>query len=227
MFRWTIQRGLFPAAGAVAVLIAGLFGVVGKSAADTNEGLRLLDSLRQRLDQANDYQCVATSYVRRGDREQERTYRLSVKDERMVRLKIVSGPGAGSEVTRDASGRIRGRRGGLLKSFAQTMQPDDPRLRCLDGTPFWEATGEQILRNLRQAAAQPGTRCEVRPATDAPGLVTMCLCQPGAAERKVWIDPRQCCVTRLEEYQGGALVRHLTVQELHTNVGLRDDYFSF
>jgi hypothetical protein len=125
----TRARNLLPLIVLVAVLLRG-----PAAAAGTPEGLRLVDRLLDHLAQCRDYQCRVTAYERQGDQEEERTFRLFVKEERLVRIQVLAGRGKGSEAVLDAQGRVRGRKRGLLTAFARTLQPDDRRIRSLRPT---------------------------------------------------------------------------------------------
>src|SRR5215212_9183901 len=103
------------------------------TAGGTHEALELIDRMQDRLSRCQDYQYMVNSFERKGDREEKRSYRLFVKDERLMRVKVVEGRGKGSEATVDGKGRVRGRKGGLLKPFAQTLKPTDDRIRSLRG----------------------------------------------------------------------------------------------
>jgi len=196
-------------------------------AAEAGEALRLVDRLQERLAQCRDYQCLITSFERKGGKEEERTYRLYVKDSQLVRVRILAGRERGSEAARDASGRIRARQTGMLKAFAKTLEPEDERLRSLRGTPFWEAACHHFLKELRLRMAQPGTRCTVEPDTAQSGLLLLTIDPPGLAQEKVWVDPEMLHVVRGERFEAGALVHRFTVREVKENVGLGEGFFSF
>src|SRR5438270_760205 len=88
----------------------------------------------------------------------------------------VSRPRAAAAV--DARGRVRGRRGGLLKAFAETLKPEDRRIRSLRGVPFWEAACHNFLKDLRLRIAEPGTQSEVEPDPEQPGRLVLILSHP-------------------------------------------------
>src|SRR5438128_10353366 len=177
--------------------------------------------------QCHDYQCVIHSFERQGPRQEERSYRLFVKDARLVRIEVTEGRGKGSEATVDARGRVRGRRGGLLKAFAETLKPEDRRIRSLRGEPFWEAACHNFLKELRLRIAEPGTHAEVEPDPEQPGRLLLVLSRPDATREKYWIDPQQMQLLRGEIFENGLLVREFSVRDVRENVGLSDDFFSF
>jgi hypothetical protein len=208
-------------------LIAFFFALGRGAASCPPEALRLVDRLQERMAQCHDYQCVIQSFERQGARQEERSYRLFVKDARLVRIKVTEGRGKGSEAAVDARGRVRGRRGGLLKAFAETLKPEDRRIRSLRGVPFWEAACHNFLKDLRLRIAEPGTRAEIEPDPEQPGRLLLVLSRPDATREKYWIDPRQMQLLRGELFENGLLVREFSVRDVRENVGLSDDFFSF
>jgi outer membrane lipoprotein-sorting protein len=195
--------------------------------ADAPDALRLIDRLQERLAQCHDYQYVIRSFERDGNRQETRSYRLFVKDCRLVRIKVVEGRGKGSEAVVDAQGRVRGRRGGLLKPFAETLKPEDHRIRSLRGTPFWEAACHNFLKDLRLRVTDPGTHSDVEPDPDEPSRLLLCLKRPPNTCEKYWIDPRQMQLVRGELFEGDVLVQEFSINEIKENVGLSDGFFSF
>jgi outer membrane lipoprotein-sorting protein len=218
----TRARRLLPLIFLVSVLARG-----PAAAAGTPEALRLVDRLLDRLAQCRDYQCRITSYERQGDHEEERTFRLFVKEERLVRVQVLAGRGKGSEAVLDAQGRVRGRKGGLLKAFARTLEPDDRRIRSLRGQPFWEAAGHYFLKDLRGRMAQPGTVCEVEREGEPPGLARLVVQRAPATCETYWVDLGQMHVLRGEVLESGRLVQRFAVRGIKENAGLSDAFFCF
>jgi outer membrane lipoprotein-sorting protein len=212
----------------VCVVLIALVLAAGRAAlADPPQALRLVDRLQERLAQCRDYQCLIHSYERQGDRQEERSYRLYVKDCRLIRIKVVAGRGKGSEAVLDADGRVRGRKGGLLKPFVETLKPEDRRIRSLRGLPFWEAACHNFLKDLRLRLTDSGTRSELEKDPDQPERLLLIITRPGATHEKYWIDPQQLQVIRGQLFENDVLVREFSIQEVKENVGLSDDFFSF
>jgi outer membrane lipoprotein-sorting protein len=208
-----------------AILLALL--LVAPATAGSHEALQLIDRLQERVSQCHDYQYLVNSFERRGEKKEERSYRLFAKDEKLVRIKVVRGRGKGSEATLDSKGRVRGRKGGLMKPFAQTLKANDDRVRSLRGTPFWEAACHNFLKNLRARATAPGTQCDVEADKEQPGQLVLTMRRGGAACERYWIDSRQMHLVRGELFEGDVLVQEFCIRELKENVGLNDDFFSF
>jgi outer membrane lipoprotein-sorting protein len=207
------------------ILLAAL--LMSPAMAGSHEALQLIDRLQERVSQCHDYQYLVNSFERKGEKKEERSYRLFAKDEKLVRIKVVGGRGKGSEATVDSKGRVRGRKSGLLKSFPQTLKPTDSRVRSLRGLPFWEAACHNFLKNLRARATAPGTQCDVETDKEQPGQLVLTLRRSGAPCERYWIDSRQMHVVRGELFEGDVVVQEFCIRELKENVGLKDDFFSF
>jgi hypothetical protein len=193
---------------------------------DPTSGTQLVDRLLQRMGGCQDFQYLLTSVEKLGSRKEERSCRFFVKDGQLVRIKVVAGRGRGSEAVRDSKGRVRVRKGGLLKALAATVRPDDPRVCSLRGTPFWEVAYPRFLQNLRERLLQPGAVSDVAPDRDRPELLQLVLRRPGAREL-YWIDARQMFVVSGESFEGEEMVCRFTVSEIRENVGLKTGFFKF
>jgi outer membrane lipoprotein-sorting protein len=191
------------------------------------EPLQCLDCLQERIAQCKDYQYRVTCYEREGTREEERTYNLFAKDARMVRIKVTSGRGRGSEALLDARGRVWGRKGGLLKPFVQSLSMEDRRVRSLRGTAFWESAAHNYLRALRERIAHPDVRCTIERDAERPGTLRLIVNQPGEKREDYWIDAEPLRLRQGEIRESGQLVVRFTLQDMRENVGLSDGFFCF
>jgi outer membrane lipoprotein-sorting protein len=187
----------------------------------------LIDEIQAHLAHCQDYQYDVTSYERQGNQQEERSYRFFVKGAHLVRIRVLEGRGKGSEAVMDAQGRVRARKGGLLKPFVRTLRPDDPRMCSLRGTPFWEAACSNFLKALRIRVTQSGTECELGPEPDQPALMLLVVHRPGALRERYWIDPQGMHLVKGEVFEGGLLVHRFVISDIRENVGLSDAYFSF
>lgn len=196
-------------------------------AADADEAERLIGRMQARLAGCRDYQYRVLCFERRGDREEERSYRLFVKEGRMVKIQVIEGRGRGSEAVLNARGQVRGRKGGLLRSFARTLAPDDRRVCSLRGTPFWEAACHNFLRSLQARMGRPGVQSQIGRDPEQSGLQRLTLYLPGGDRERYWIDTRAMHLVRGEVYEGDVLVHRFQIDDVRENVGLTDSFFSF
>lgn len=205
----------------------GLLGIAMAAASEGMDPLRVIERLQERIAACRDYQYEVVSYERLGAREERRSYRLFVKDSRLVRVRVTAGRGKGSEAAIDGKGRIRGRESGLLKSFDRGLKPEDRRLRSLRGQPFWECAAHNFLPSLRQRMTRPGVQCSLEKATDEPGHLVLEVRQPNSNWERYWIETPALRLARGEVGEGGQIVSRFEIRDLRENVGLTDGFFSF
>jgi outer membrane lipoprotein-sorting protein len=211
----------------IALLPALLLAPGHVSAADSGEALRLVERLQSRLASCRDYQYRINGYERRGDREEERSFRLYVKDGRLVRIHVIAGRGRGSEAVLNARGQVRARKGGMLKAFARTLSPDDRRVCSLRGVPFWDAVCHNFLRELERRMNRPGAFSQVGTDRERPGTLLLSLQLPAGTRERYWIDPKLMHVVWGEVYEGDILVQRFEIADIRENTGLSDSFFSF
>jgi outer membrane lipoprotein-sorting protein len=197
------------------------------SAADGGDALRLIERLQSRLAGCRDYQYRIDGYERRGDREEERSFRLYVKDGRLVRIQVIAGRGRGSEAVLNARGQVRARKGGMLKAFPRTLRPDDRRVCSLRGVPFWDAVCHNFLRELECRMTRPGVLCQLGPDRERPGMLLLSLQSPTGTRERYCIDPKLMHVVRGEVFEGDLLVQRFEIDDIRENVGLSDSFFAF
>jgi outer membrane lipoprotein-sorting protein len=187
----------------------------------------LIGKLQGHVAQCQDLQYDVTCYERKGDQQEERSYRFFVKGDRLVRIRVLQGRDKGSEAVIDTHGRVRARKSGLLKSFARTLRPDDPRVCSLRGKPFWETACPNFLQELRRRMTQQDTECELALDPDQPALTLLKLQLPGGVRERYWIDSQTMHLTKGEVFEGGLLVHRFTIPNIRENAGLSDSFFSF
>jgi outer membrane lipoprotein-sorting protein len=197
------------------------------TAGGAQRAVDLIDQLQARLADCQDYRYDVTCYERKGNQQEERSFRFFVKGTRRVRIQVLKGRGKGSEAVMDPQGQVRARKGGLLKAFVKTLRPDDPRVCSLRGTPFWEAACLNFLRALRLRATQQGTECELGLDPDQPALILLVVHRPEAIRERYWIDPQQMHLLRGEVLEGDLLVHRFAISDIRENTGLSDAFFSF
>jgi outer membrane lipoprotein-sorting protein len=209
------------------VLAPALLAPIRGAAAGTSRAVELIEALQEHVARCQDYEYDLASYERKGDQQEEQCCRFFGKGDRLVRVRVLQGRGRGSEAVMDAEGRVRARKGGLLKPFARTLRPDDPRVCDLRGMPFWEAACPHYLQALRLQVAQPGSECELGRDPAQPALVVLTLHRPGGIQEWYWIDPQGMHLVRGVELESGLLVHRFAVANIRENAGLSDSFFAF
>jgi outer membrane lipoprotein-sorting protein len=209
------------------VLAPAVLAPVRGTTAGTGRAVELIEALQEHAAHCLDYQYDLASYARKGDQQEEQCCRFFGKGDRLVRVRVLQGRGRGSEAVMDAEGRVRARKGGLLKAFARTLRPDDPRVCNLRGMPFREAACPHYLQALRLRITQQGSECELGRDPEQPALVVLTLHRPGGIQERYWIDPQGMHLVRGLELEGELLVHRFTVSNIRENAGLSDSFFAF
>lgn len=183
-----------------------------------------------RHESASDYECVADTESRLGEKHEASRVRVWFKKPRLLRLRVVRGDEKGSEIVVDGDGHIRARKDGLLKAFVARVKPDDPRLRTARGTSVLEIEWGAFFRRFRKHAARPGAETLLSPRTraNAPYEVVLTYVEEGKRVREVYrIDPQLWTLTDAEILEDGVRVSRATFSETRIDTGLKDDWFRF
>jgi hypothetical protein len=173
-----------------------------------------------------DYRCRISSFTRQGSRVDRRELRFSFRKPDMARVRVLRGSGKGSEVARGRTGKLRGRRGGLLSPFVVSLKPTDARVRNLRGVPFWEADWGVFIRKMGEALADPAASATTRTPADGSLELTIQFRQPGPLVRHVYlVDTRRWLITEADVYEGNELVDQVRYDECQLNLGLTERDF--
>ena len=193
----------------------------------TDRAVDLIGKLQEHVAHCQDFQYDVTCYERKGKQQEERSCRFFVKGDRLVRVRVLEGRGKGSEAVMNAEGRVRARKSGLFHPFVRTLRPDDPRIRSLRGSPFWEAACPNFLKALRLRVTQPENECDMAPDPEQPALSVMTLHGPGGVQERYWFDAQGMHLIKGLEFEGDLLIHRFAIANIRENVGLSDSFFSF
>lgn len=91
-------------------------------------------NIKKKLDSIHDYTCIINSYVRKGDKEEHRLYDYKFMRPGWVRMKIIKGEDKGAELLYSPrTGKVTGRKGGILSFIKLTFEPSHPRVTTIRG----------------------------------------------------------------------------------------------
>jgi hypothetical protein len=173
-----------------------------------------------------DYRCRIIAFTRKGSRTDQRELRFSFRKPGMARARVLRGSGRGSEVARDRSGKLHGRRGGLLSPFVVSLKETDSRVRNLRGVPFWEADWGVFLQRIREALADPAASAATQAAPDGSLELTIRFQGPEPPVRHFYrVDTARWLITEADVYEGNELVDQVRYEECQLNPGLTDRDF--
>jgi hypothetical protein len=216
------RTGVFILCG-VGIVLCHFAGAAGAQAEAPRAVLAQLEAAYQGI---QDYRCRITAFTRQGSREDRRELRFSYRKPGLARVRVLRGSGKGSEVALGPGGRLRGRRGGLLRPFVVSLKATDARVRNLRGVPFWEADWGVFIRKMREALADPAASAATRTPAEGSLELTLQFRQPGPPVRHVYaVDTRRWLITEADVYEGNELVDQVRYDECQLNLGLTERDF--
>ena len=205
----------------------GTFSAVASlRAAEPDRADAILDRAEQRFRSISDYECVIDYECRLPDRTESKTYRVWYLQPSLLRVKVLQGPGKGSEVALDDKGQFRGRKGGILKPFVVKMKPTDKRLQGLRGKSVTEFNLGTVYQRCRGRCSQGGADMQVAKTTDATKGVVLTFNENGKRVQETYkFDSNTWFLTSCSVLEDGKLVESFDVNQLKVNSGLDMDWF--
>ena len=90
--------------------------------------------LKSSFDSIQDYTCILESFIRKGDKTEERTYEYRYMKPGWVYMKILEGDNKGAVVIYNPkTEKVRARKGGILGSIKLTFDPTDKKVLSIRG----------------------------------------------------------------------------------------------
>jgi outer membrane lipoprotein-sorting protein len=202
-----------------------LTAVAGPRAAEPDRAQQILDRAEQRFRSIADYECVIDYECRLPDRVETKTYRVWYLQPKLLRVKVLQGPGKGSEVAMDEKGQFRGRKGGILKPFVVKLKPTDKRLQGLRGKSVTEFNLGTVYERCRGRCSQ-GAEMQVAKTTDATKGVVLSFNENGKRVQETYrFDPNSWFLTSCSVLEDGKLVESFEIDQLKVNAGLDSEWF--
>lgn len=200
------------------------------AAAEPTTALGVIERAQQAFESVTDYQCLVQWYGPEDGKMTHAVYRVWFKKPHMFRLRVIHGSHHGSEIVETPEGHFYGRAGGLLKSFSIRLKPNDDRLRDSRGGFVTDLVWGKLYRDFRAHAGLPGAKTSLLPhrAPDEPFDAVVVYPQRGTTIRTRYrVDPRIWEVVETEDQENGVQTGKLDFQEIRTNTGLPDRFFTF
>ncbi len=191
----------------------------------------LLNSLKTKWTAIQDYQCMMRSRNRLGDLKDEKKFQFSFKKPHQVRTEVTDGDKKGSVLTRDATGKIRGKKGGVLGIVAITLSEDDERVTNLRGRKFYLADWGSVIKEYFDAANK-GWKLTQLPDERFNESDCYVLQMEGRDSRSpvtkdvIYIDKASSLILCRRQYEGQTLVNEVVWWDIHLNLGLDDSLFT-
>lgn len=178
-----------------------------------------------------EYTCILNTWTKRGEATSHKIIEFAFKRPDLVRNYIVDGDNKGTTVVRDAKGRLRGKKGGVLSLVKLTLEEDDERLFNLRGVRFdqghfgyvLEGFGKEMADGwtveLAPDAAHEGADCRVLVARPPEGAKT------DLTRDEIWIEKSTLLLRRRRQYVGETKVSDTSYTKVVLDPGLADDLF--
>jgi outer membrane lipoprotein-sorting protein len=179
----------------------------------------------------NDYTAILHVHEAKGDRTQERVYQYEFMKPHYVKTLILEGDGKGSGGVWVGGDQVSGHQGGLFSGIHLKVNLHDPRAVSLRGVTIPQGLLQRIVDDY---ATTPGKltqvdggkvngvltdRVELRPADPASDY--------GVTDQILYLSKETHWPVRQVLYSGSQIVLDETVNDLKTNVGLKESDFPF
>jgi outer membrane lipoprotein-sorting protein len=179
----------------------------------------------------NDYTAILHVHEAKGDRTQERVYQYEFMKPHYVKTLILEGDGKGSGGVWVGGDQVSGHQGGLFSGIHLKVNLHDPRAVSLRGVTIPQGLLQRIVDDY---ATTPGKltqvdggkvngvltdRVELRPADPASDY--------GVTDQILYLSKETHWPVRQILYSGSQIVLDETVNDLKTNVGLKESDFPF
>lgn len=185
--------------------------------------MRRADARFQKL---QDYECYADTECRLGERTESTGLHIWFRKPSLMRIKVIRGKNKGSEVVMDADGKIRARKGGLLKFVSVGVKANDRRLQNLRGTPLTRLYWENFYAEYRQRTRLPGARTAVRPGAGAHEIV-LTYSQNGKNVREIFrVASDTWTLMEGQMWEDNTLVDSVRFRDFRFDSGLNERLFA-
>lgn len=182
----------------------------------------------ERFRALTDYQCNVDIVTKLGPDLQAGSGQFWFKQPRMLRVRILDGPGKGSEVAVDSGGQIRGRKRGILSFVVKKLKASDRRLSTIRGTSMLELDWGSFFLRYHAAALRPDAviTLEAHPDSNSANRVVITYPDLGKSMREIYsLDPQEWVIVEGALWEDGVLVEHVVFRDIRLNPGLTDSFF--
>ena len=211
-------------------LITGLFFLVGTAMAQDKGAKEILGDVQAKWQTIQDYQCKMQSNNRLGQEKDLKLVQFWFKRKQQVRMEVLDGEKKGSTLTRNDAGRIRGRKGGLLKIVAVTLDENDDRIYNLRRRKFYYADWGTIIDEV---VGRIKNGWQIERMADETFNKTPCFVialtgretNSRVTKDMIWIDQSSHLILRRKQYEGSDIVNEVLWWDIQINQALSDDLF--
>lgn len=188
-------------------------------------------AFEQVFSSTNDYTAVLHVHEAKGDQTQDRVYSYEFMKPHYAKTLILDGDGKGSGGVWTGGDQVSGHQGGILSGFHLKVNIHDPRAVSLRGVTIPEGLLQRIVENYAtipgklvqqdpgKVGGVPSDRLDLKVADPAANA--------GISEMILYLSKETHWPVRQIMYDGSQIVLDETVNDLKTNVGLKESDFPF
>lgn len=210
------------------MLALTLWPATGIRAANTAPAIAAFD---QAFAATNDYTCVLHVHEAKGTQTQDRVYQYQFMKPHYAKTLILEGDGKGSGGVWTGTDQVSGHQGGFLSGIHMKVDLHDHRAVSLRGVTIPEGLLQRIVENY---ATIPGKLTQTEGGKVA-GVLTDRLelkvsdpsANGGITDQILYLSKETHWPVRQVMYDGSQVVVDESVNDLKTNVGLKQSDFPF
>jgi outer membrane lipoprotein-sorting protein len=203
-----------------------LLTMPGVHAAKAPSAGDVLRQAEERFQSMNDYVCIANSENYRKDPPSHGSYKIWHKKPRLLRIQVLKGGNRGSALAVDENGKIRGRKGGILKAIVVRLSRNDDRLKNWRGGSALDMDWGSFYRNLRARAGRPGGKMALSPQSGGDYEIVATYPENGRKFRDTCrIDGQTLYLEESATYVDGKLADRVTFHDVEVDTGVDNKTF--
>jgi len=197
-------------------------------AQDLPSASEIISNLDAAYSKTNDYTCLADAHYKKGDRREDKVYKIFFKRPEMVRAEILEGDG-GTVAVLTPDGKVRGHRGWPLQWLVLTVGLDDPLVTTIRGHTLKQSHFGYMIERMKEAITSEAvsvTGIQVIDGSETYVLETTYKTpRDGITRDLVFVDPSAWLIKKIRSFEGNVEVIKVVYSDIVMNSGLPDKLF--
>jgi len=184
-------------------------------------------------EKVKDYQCLLESYIRKGERKEERTYEYYYLKPGWIKMKIIKGENKGASVLYNPfKKKVRAKKGGILGIIKLTFDPTDKKVVSIRGHRVDQSSFDYHLNRWRRYMQENwivGVREDTLDGNpswllEARGVDSIEF--HGTTREILWLDKESLFPLGFDQFdRDGILIHRVRIRNLEINTGLKEEDF--
>ena len=216
------------------ILIISIFSISLNLIAEEINVDDIILNIEEKWNTIKDYTCIAQSYSKKGEEEEESTIEQKFLKPKWLRVTIKDGKGKGAVgIYNPKTKKVKGFKTGIFNFITLTLDLTDKRVASLRGHRIDQADLETVIERLRtynnneELTSVAKTLLEDKPAYLFTAEVSDTTRLWGAKKEKIWIDEANFIPLRVEQFTEDDEMMHFSsYSSIKTNIGLREEDFN-